>query len=158
MKLLLTLFLSFALGYSAQSQQTEVVSFEDLRLDIEKVSPNIKIYNFWATFCRPCVAEMPHFEKVNSIEDDVDVTFISLDFVENLETKVNPFLEKKNIESRSLLLDDIDYNSWIDQVSPEWSGAIPATLLVSKDAKIFHEGEMSEELLMKYISSIKDKK
>ena len=61
---------------------------------------------------------------------EVDVSLVSLDFVEDLESKVLPFLEQNNVTVRVLLIDEVDYNLWIDLVDPSWSGAIPATLII----------------------------
>ena len=53
------------------------------------------------------------------------------------------FIQKNNIASTVLLLDEPDYNSWIDKVSSAWSGALPATVILSKDKKLFFEKEFS---------------
>ena len=57
------------------------------------------------------------------------VQFIRV-FIEGLDDKVVPFLSKRDINLRVLLIDELDYNLWIDIVDPSWSGAIPATLIL----------------------------
>ena len=102
---------------------------------------------------------MPFFEEAAiKFESDIDLIFVSLDFAENVENKVKPFLTKKNIHSRVILLDDTDYNSWIDRVNPNWSGAIPATLIIDKNTgekfffeKIFDKEEL-ESLISKFVN------
>lgn len=99
------------------------------------------VVNFWATWCIPCVKELPYFEEAKAHYDgaDVEIILVSLDFDTHLDSKVIPFLEKKKIKSTVVLLDDPDANAWIDKVSPEWSGAIPATLVIRGSKRAFYE-------------------
>mgnify|MGYP000483516689 CR=1 FL=1 len=62
-----------------------------------------------------------------------------MDFPEDIETKLKPFLEKKKITSKVILLDDPDSNTWIDKVDPNWSGAIPFTLVFNNNKRAFFE-------------------
>ena len=79
----------------------------------------------------------------------IDRLSYQFDFVEDLDTKVKNFVEKKRLKSELKLLDETDYNSFIDKISEEWSGAIPATLFVDNRTgnKKFHEGEFEENEL-----------
>jgi len=90
------------------------------------------VINFWATWCAPCVKELPYFEKLNQKYTDkkVKVILVSQDFSKQLEKKLKPFLEKNKLQSEVLVLIDPDANSWIDKVNPAWSGAIPATVII----------------------------
>lgn len=154
---IIAIFCLFSIGLS---QEVEVMKFDDLEKIINEKAAKIKILNFWATFCRPCVIEMPFFEEAaNKFENDIDLIFVSLDFVENVENKVKPFLSKKNIHSRVILLDDTDYNSWIDRVNPNWSGAIPATLIIDKNTgkKFFFEQIFDKEELESLINKFVNK-
>jgi hypothetical protein len=103
--------------------------------------------------------EMPYFEKFNYDQafPDVNVIFISLDFIENLDSKVRKFIIKNGIQSDMYLLDDIDYNSWINKVDKNWSGAIPATLIIDGKTgkREFHEAEFSEGELEKIVKDFK---
>ena len=66
------------------------------------------------------------------------VVLVSLDFIDKMESQVVPFLKKNNIQSEVVLLDDADANSWIPKVSPQWSGAIPATVIYQNDTRKFY--------------------
>ncbi|WP_414734302.1 TlpA family protein disulfide reductase, partial [Cecembia rubra] len=69
---------------------------------------------------------------------------------------VTDFMKRRNITSPVYLLNDVDYNQWIDKVDPEWSGAIPATLFVKPNGvRSFYEGEMTYEELKTMISQLK---
>jgi len=147
----LTLILVFTFSY-VFAQEAKVVKYEEVeKIMVNNDSETLKIFNFWATWCGPCVKELPDFEKVNA-EKQVEVYLVSLDFVQDLN-KVNKFLVKRGIRSNTLLLDEKDYDSYMGQVSTEWSGAIPATLFVEANGKKhFFETPFDEEELREKIS------
>ena len=111
----------------ATAQKAIVVKFDALQKILNTKSDQIQVINFWATWCAPCVKELPLLEKINAQKNlNAKITLVNLDYADKLD-KVNEFVVRKNIQSDVLLLDDIDYNSWIDKVDKSWSGAIPAT-------------------------------
>lgn len=99
------------------------------------------VVNFWATWCKPCVEELPYFEELNAkyAGENVEVVLVSLDFPSRAKELLIPFVEKKNIKSDVLLLDDPRQNTWIPKIDEQWSGAIPATLIFNKDKREFYE-------------------
>lgn len=134
-----------------------VYNFEGLdEALLQKNNDTTYIVNFWATWCKPCVKEMPYFEKIGSeyADDKVKVVFVSLDFPDRLEPLVIPFIEKNKIASEVVLLDDADANSWIPKVSEKWQGAIPATLMFNNKKRAFYERSFTFEELKKEVQSI----
>lgn len=112
------------------------------------------VVNFWATWCAPCVKELPHFEKLNSENKSVKVVLVSLDFKNQYESKLLPFVKNRKINSEVVLLTDKDYNTWLPTVSKEWSGSIPATLIIKNGKKIFAERIFSSyEELSEYVNT-----
>ena len=93
--------------------------------------------------------EIPYFEKINREyrERGVKVLLVSLDFPSQVESRVVPFIEKLQVESEVILLNESNPNRWIPLVSEEWSGAIPATIVYNRHNREFHEGELSFEEL-----------
>jgi thiol-disulfide isomerase/thioredoxin len=118
---------------------------------------SLTVINFWATWCRPCVQELPHFEKARKSFSGrpLRFVFVSLDFAEEQKTRLDPFVHRKLPGAQVWLLDETNYNDWIDRISPEWSGAIPATLIVnnSKKIRIFATEMLSEPDLFRIIES-----
>ena len=116
-----------------------VYDFETLEPLLYTDSRKTHIINFWAMWCAPCVKELPIFQEYEKNHPDVKLTLVSLDFPEDIEKQLKPFLKKKNIVSTVVLLDDPDANSWIDKIDPNWSGAIPFTIIFNNDKRSFHE-------------------
>jgi len=108
---------------------------------LSKMDDVTYVVNFWATWCKPCIKELPAFEQLNTAYQDknVKVILVSLDFPEKWNSAVIPFLEGRGIRSQAVLLDDPDANRWINAVSEDWSGAIPATVMVKNGEKTFFE-------------------
>ncbi|MGY6558954.1 MAG: TlpA family protein disulfide reductase [Nitritalea sp.] len=132
-----------------------IIKYPELEAHIQAPSDQLRIYNFWATWCAPCIKEMPHFESLASADPKVSLFFISMDDGRKPE-RVTSFIEKRQIQHPVLLLDDVDFNAWIDKIDPSWSGAIPATLFVKANGETyFHEGELSETALSALISTYK---
>jgi thiol-disulfide isomerase/thioredoxin len=106
-----------------------------------KDDSKIYVINFWATWCAPCVKELPYFEELNSnySNQNVEVILVSLDFPKQIEKKLIPFLEKSHLKSEVVVLDDVDSNTWIPKVNEDWSGAIPATVIYNKNRSTFYE-------------------
>ncbi|UMB59768.1 redoxin domain-containing protein [Lutibacter sp. A80] len=116
-----------------------VYNFSELEPLLYTDSEKIHIVNFWAMWCAPCVKELPIFQAYEKNNENVEMIFVSLDFPEDIETKLKPFLEQKGITSKVVLLDDPDANTWIDKIDPNWSGAIPFTIIFNKNKRSFHE-------------------
>lgn len=131
------------------------LNYEQLKPLLNKDDNKIYVVNFWATWCAPCVKELPYFERVNQEYKDknVEVLLVSLDFPKKKESKLIPFIEKRNILSEVVLLDDVNEQFWIADISEKWSGAIPATLIYNKDKREFYEKSFTEEELQKEIQS-----
>lgn len=140
----------------SETSLSTYLKFDEFEPLLHLKDDKIRIINFWATWCKPCVAELPYFEKINSEYKDknVEVMLVSLDDIKKLDNKVIPFVKERNLQSKVALLDDADYNSWIDKVSPEWSGSIPATLFYTKDKRLFFEQEFEYEELDKIVKDL----
>lgn len=116
-----------------------VYNFESLEPLLYTDSNKIHIVNFWAMWCAPCIKELPILKEFEKNNPNVEITLVSLDFPEDIETRLKPFLERKGITSKVVLLDDPDQNSWINKIDPNWSGAIPFTIIFNNENRTFHE-------------------
>lgn len=152
------LFLLLLLSTSGlQAQNIPIIQQQELLDLLAKKDDTLRVVNFWATWCGPCVKELPHLEQLqrDNLEQPLRVILVSLDFPSQLQKRVVPFVKKRKLRSTVLLLDGGDPNLWIDRVEPRWSGSIPATLFLYKGKRIFYEGQISEQELEQYVKQIK---
>ena len=150
------LFVLLFVAFSVQAQEKVTVydTYDDFAKNVLIEDENVYVINFWATWCAPCIKELPYFEKLNSENKNVKVILVSLDSKKDLDKKLIPFIEKRKLKSKVLLLADKDYNTWLSKVDADWSGAIPATLLFNGKKKQFAERDFENfEELNEYINS-----
>ena len=168
--LLLAILLSITVAACQQAPPTESVESDDaptllttigeageqgarLVYDYETFAPLLsptddKVYviNFWATWCKPCVEELPYFQQLHEAynKQGVEFVFVSLDFPRQIDSKYYPFLEERQLKGHQIALLDTRSSTWVDKVHPAWSGAIPATLYIQGDRTAFHEGSYAD--------------
>jgi thiol-disulfide isomerase/thioredoxin len=135
----------------AKAQTPATIKLTDLQNIIHKKSDNIQVINFWATWCGPCIKELPYFEKLTSQNTpNIKVTLVSMDLdLDPNPEKVYKFVTRKNLKSEVLLLDEKDPNEWINKIEKDWNGALPATLIINQKTgqrkfvgKELHDGDL----------------
>jgi hypothetical protein len=99
---------------------------------------------------------MPDFNKempaICAVEEkyrdkNFKVLLVSLDFPNQVESVLIPYLKTNNITSEVILLDDPDQNRWINIVDKNWSGDIPFTLIYGNDFRESYSGALTFEEL-----------
>jgi thiol-disulfide isomerase/thioredoxin len=125
------------------------IDYNDLELLLNKNDGKTYVINFWATWCKPCVEELPAFQELyeNYKDKNVEVILISLDFKKQLDSRLIPFIKEHNLKPTVLLMVDPDQNTWIPKVSTEWSGAIPATIIYNNNNRGFYEESFTYQKL-----------
>jgi len=154
--ILLSIIILLCINALSQSNKIVSVDYNGLKPYLSKQCDTVYVINFWATWCKPCVEELPMFTKVSRDKQNEKVKFIfvSLDFPKQLESRLQPFVDANLKDQTVILLNDANTNAWIEQIDTQWSGAIPATLFYKNSQHIFHEGSLTEEELLKQISVI----
>jgi thiol-disulfide isomerase/thioredoxin len=141
------------------SQNIKLIKVTELLKRINNNSDTTYIVNFWATWCAPCVKELPCFDTIATTypNDKIKILLVSLDFVDAIDTRLIPFIKKKEIKHEIVILDETNGNYFIPLVSEKWSGVIPATWIVNNNKKInyFFERKIQFDFLKTKIEEIK---
>ena len=153
--IVIILFFSFSTLFS---QEVKKIGSEELKAILNSPSEQLHVINFWATWCGPCVVEIPHFENVAKKypSDKVKFILVSLDFPSQLEKRLIPFIEKHKISLNVILIEELDYDKWMRDVDPNWQGNIPATLFFNnpKGTRHFISNPLDEKDLKNIIEKM----
>lgn len=149
MKLLLTIALATLVSTLAAQQVRKIKATELSALIDSSTRP--MIINFWATWCVPCIEEIPAFQKMAEKyrADSVQFLLVSLDMKDDYQDKISRFIIKRKINNPVVWLDEHDADYFCPLVDKKWSGSIPATLFVNrtKGYRHFIENKLSESRL-----------
>lgn len=151
------LIICFSLITYATSAQVKLLTLNELDKRIANGKDTTYVINFWATWCSPCVAELPNFEKLRlaNIKKPVKVILVSLDFKSKLQKEVIPFVQRNQINAEVFLLNEPDQQQYIERIDKKWSGAIPATLFVNQKSRQLYEKEFTEAELKNTLLNLK---
>lgn len=140
-------------GVLKKESTIKIYNYDELAPLLHKQDDKIHVVNFWATWCKPCVEELPAFEKLQATYKDknVEVLLVSIDFPNQIEEQLVPFIKENKIQSEVVVLDDPYQNKWINAIDKTWSGALPATLIYKNNKRAFYEQSFDEELLLKEV-------
>ncbi len=134
----------------------EMYDFKSLEPLLKRQNDTVYIVNFWATWCRPCVKELPYFEMLGRLykAQKVKVLLVSLDMESQIESKLIPFIKKQRIESQVVVLDNVDSNNWITKVDDKWTGSIPATMIYKNRRRLFFEKSLAYKELEDLVKKV----
>lgn len=147
MKKLFSLIILLAIHFFATAQEIPKWKIEQLEAYIKNANKPI-IVNFWATFCKPCIEELPYFQRLaNKYKSSgIELLLVSLDLPEAYD-KIRPFASKRDITAPIVYLDETNADKFCPKVDESWSGSIPASLFFNPITgyRAFFENELSEK-------------
>jgi thiol-disulfide isomerase/thioredoxin len=140
------------LTFQGYSQQIPVLKFNELEQHWIKNNDTVYLVNYWATWCKPCVEELPDFIELEKQmkNQKFKMILVSLDFPSQIDSRVVPFLKEQEISSTVIILDD-NPNDWINKVNENWDGDIPVTQVFQNSQKEFHNSSLNLKELLKIV-------
>ena len=129
-----------------QAQTIPKVKMDEVVKRFSAASDTVYVVNFWATFCKPCVAELPDFIRITKqyANKKVKLIMVSLDLPSYYPTKISTFAKKHNFNAEILWLNETNADHFCPMIDTKWSGAIPATIIVN--AKTGYKKFFEEEI------------
>ena len=156
MKMIL-LFICFFCFINSHAQKIEAWKVNNINEFISAHENDINIINFWATFCKPCVEELPYFIKISqkASSQKINLILVSLDTKVEYQKKITSLINKQHYISNFKWLDETNADYFCPIIDSNWSGSIPATLIINKQKgfKKFIESSLTEEELSNYIKA-----
>lgn len=128
------LFILALAGCSSDPLEIQIVDPEDIVSQASKhKGTDAVLINFWATWCKPCVDEFPDIVALDEQyrHTGFKTYFVSLDFFDDASALIE-FLENHGVEGVTFKANDSDPNTFINAMHPNWSGAIPFTIVYGK--------------------------
>ncbi len=163
MKQFICIFLISFIGLRTKAQEIKSVKITEVgRIIAESKGP--LIVNMWATWCKPCIEEIPYFiseveqhnATLTAAGDSIRMLLVSLDFKEAYPKELASFVQKRKYTVPVVWLDETNADYFCPFIDEKWSGAIPATLFVNNKTgyRNFYEKQLSHEDLKKEIMAI----
>jgi thiol-disulfide isomerase/thioredoxin len=136
MKRLIVVLLICVHVFTARSQEIKKLKITELEAYIHSCDHPL-IVNFWATFCAPCVAEIPHFQNIAGKYKDrkLELLLVSLDLPDDYPVKIAAFARKQKFSAPLAWLNETDADYFCPKIDKSWSGAIPSTLFINNETK-----------------------
>ena len=136
----------FLVSIGLSTNRVSVLTLQQMESATLKNNDTLYVVNFWATWCKPCVGELPYFLETvkKNAHQKVKIVFASLNSIKEMET-VQKFTDTRNILQDVFILNAGNPNIWLDKIDKSWDGSIPATVMYKNSKKVFfREGEFTE--------------
>lgn len=140
----------------ASSQTIPKWKMKDVVKSYSAKNDTTYVVNFWATFCKPCIEEIPDFIRLAEKykKQKVKLLLVSLDLPSYVAVRLPAFIKKNNYKTNHVWLNETDADIFCPMIDPKWSGAIPATIIVNNKTgyKKFAEDQISPQDFEKYLN------
>ncbi len=137
---------SFFFSIQCISQQIKKIKISEI-LQIIDTSKTPVIINFWASWCHPCITELPVLEKDAAEYKNARLILVSLDMPADYPEKLTEFVQQKNYHSEIFWLDELHTSDLYHKIDAHWRGSLPATIMINNPR---HYREFYTHMLVDY--------
>jgi peroxiredoxin len=126
-------------AWAGEKVDLKLIDEKGIRAVAENGGKKLRLVNVWATWCGPCVAELPEFVTMNRMyrHRDFELVTISADSPEEKQ-KALEMLTQKQVSARNYLFDGNDKYKLMDAVDEKSSGPLPYTILIAPAGKVLY--------------------
>ena len=157
MKIFFTAICFLMLNYNSTAQEIKKIKVDELKSYIEK-SDHPLIVNFWATYCTPCIHEIPYFqtESEKYKTEGVELILVSLDLPDFYPTKISSFVKKEKFTASVMWLNESNADYFCPKIDKNWTGGIPSTLFINNKTHYykFFERQLTEPQVEENIKTL----
>ncbi|MDX5438666.1 MAG: TlpA family protein disulfide reductase, partial [Pontibacter sp.] len=122
----------------------EMIDEPALKALLQNDTDKVRLVNVWATWCGPCVQELPDFVDINRMYRNRDFEFITISADKpDKKDKALAALKKLEASNKNYLFNSEDKYKLIEAIDPEWQGALPYTLLIEPGGKVLYRKQGS---------------
>ena len=135
----------------------ESIDESGLKALVKNGSSKYRLINVWATWCGPCISEMPDLVYTSWMFRNRDFEFITISSDKpDKADKAKEILKQKKVSGKHYIFSNTDKYKLIEAVDKNWQGALPYTLLVAPDGKVIYssQGEINPIELRKAIAEV----
>ncbi|MBM3326328.1 MAG: TlpA family protein disulfide reductase [Calditrichaeota bacterium] len=111
-------------------------SLDDKPIKLSDYKGKVVILDFWATWCPPCVKEIPHFNALHKAYKDKGLAVIGVSVDRDGAAAVNKFIQNKSIDYPVVIGQEEVYKTYQAYLPEEERGGIPFTFIIDKNGSI----------------------
>lgn len=132
----------FMAKLASEPVEVQKIGAEELKALRKNDSGKLRLVNFWATWCGPCVTEFPDLVTINRMYRlrAFEMVTVAANYPEE-EKEVLSFLKKQQASGKNLLFGDRDKYKLMDAFDPQWNDSLPYTMLIAPGGQILYKKE-----------------